>query len=208
MRSDLTALLALSDRPDVARVTLNAHRDLLPELESTSSPPPSSLTWGLRHIQADKVWYGLGITGTGVTVASLDSGVDWTHPALQDNYRGSPGNHQGHWFDATTDGYTVPVDFIGHGTHVMGTMVGRHGIGVAPGANWISAKIADERGVIRDSFVHLAMQWILAPAGNPDLAPAILNNSWGNPNPAFVNFWPDIQALTSSRYSGLLFGGQ
>ena len=195
MRSDLAALLTLSDRPDVARVTLNANRHLIPEPAITAGEPPGTLTWGLAQIGAEAVWYGLGITGTGVTVASMDSGVDWTHPALAGNYRGSSDNHHGHWFDASADSYTTPVDLIGHGTHVMGTIAGADGIGVAPGARWITAKIVDERGFILDSYIHLAVQWLLAPGGNPDLAPDIVNNSWGNGNAAYLGFAPDIEAL-------------
>ncbi|MCB0018260.1 MAG: S8 family serine peptidase, partial [Anaerolineales bacterium] len=198
VRSDLAALLALSDRPDVAHVTLNADRALIPDLDLSASQPPPTLTWGLEHIGVAEVWYGLGITGTGVTVASLDSGVDWTHPALNANYRGGPGNHDGHWFDASTDSYTTPVDFIGHGTHVMGTMAGAGGIGVAPGATWITAKIVDQRGFILDSYVHLAVQWLLAPGGDPDLAPDIVNNSWGNGNATYLGFKPDMDALQAA----------
>ena len=195
VESDLTALLTLSDRADVAHVKLNAARDLLPEFELAASAPPTSPTWGIRRSGIDKVQYGLGITGNGVTVASMDSGVDWLHPALHDNYRGEAGNHNGHWFDATQEGYTTPVDFIGHGTHVMGTLAGQGGIGVAPGADWISVKIVDRDGFIFDSYVHLAFQWILAPNDNPALAPDIVNNSWGNSAFAFDVFWPDVAAI-------------
>jgi subtilisin family serine protease len=64
--------------------------------------------WGIERIRADRVWNSLGISGTGVVVANMDSGVDWQHPALQGSYRGySPSGfhqHAGNWYDATGAG--------------------------------------------------------------------------------------------------------
>src|SRR3954470_2176384 len=48
--------------------------------------------WGVEKINADDVW-NEGITGSGIVVGSVDTGVDFTHPALVNNYRGN--NHDG-----------------------------------------------------------------------------------------------------------------
>ncbi len=47
-------------------------------------PSNTEPEWNILRVGADQVW-DLGYDGTGVVVGSLDSGVDWTHPALQEN---------------------------------------------------------------------------------------------------------------------------
>ena len=144
----------------------------------------------------------LNITGTGVVVANLDTGVDWQHPALQANYRGNNPkglpNHHFSWFDATPDGAQYPYDGYGHGTHTMGTLAGSDGIGVAPGAQWIAARIFDSTGSAYDSWIHAGFQWILAPGGDATQAPDVLNNSWGNDDGSNVEFQPDVQLLNAA----------
>lgn len=157
-------------------------------------------SWGIERVRAPQAWYGLGIDGAGVTVAIMDTGVDWQHPDLLPNYRGNRGgtiNHTGNWFNASLPTSTVPVDTHGHGTHVAGTAVGQNGIGVAPGAEWIAVAIADANGFIFDSAVHAAFQWLLAPAGDPALAPDVVNNSWGLDGQSLI-YYPDVQALQAA----------
>lgn len=157
-------------------------------------------TWSIEMVRAPLVWNLLGDTGEGVTVAIVDTGVDWQHPALRRNYRGGNGadaQHAGNWFSPVQPTQTVPVDFHGHGTHVAGTAVGGQGIGVAPGANWIAVAIADENGRIRDSDIHAAFQWLLAPDGQPDLAPDVVNNSWGT-NGDYTSYLDDVIALNAA----------
>ena len=99
----------------------------------------------------------------------------------------------------------APCDDDGHGTHTMGTMVGDDGdpgtnqVGVAPHARWIAAKGCEDLGC-SDFALLSSGQWILAPTDlngqnpRPDLAPNIVNNSWGDGpgNPfyqAIVDAW-------------------
>ena len=96
------------------------------------------------------MWAAFNITGTGVVVANMDTGVDWLHPALAGNYRGcikSLCQHATSWFDATDGGALYPQDGNGHGTHTMGTIAGQGGIGVAPGARWIATRVLNADGV-------------------------------------------------------------
>ena len=83
--------------------------------------------------------------GQGVVVASIDTGVEYTHPALVGTTAATTATARS---PTTTTGGTrprlrdaAPCDNVGHGTHTMGTMVGGDGpgpftpdIGVAPGA--------------------------------------------------------------------------
>ena len=215
---------ALAARPDVALIRLDHRRRWIetpPEpLFRTSGGPlwsasarisarttttTTQVAWGVERIHADRVWASLGISGTGVVVANIDTGVDWTHPALQTNYRGydPKGFHQhaGNWFDATGAGALYPVDSYGHGTHTMGTLAGRGGIGVAPDARWIAARAFDYSGSAMDSWLHAAFEWVLAPAGDPALAPDVVNNSWGNDISGLTTFQADLDAL---RAAGIL----
>ena len=65
---------------------------------------------------------------------------------------------------------------------------GADGIGVAPGAKWIAARIFDSTGFAYDSWIHAGFQWILAPGGDPDRAPDVLSNSWGSDDGAECSF--------------------
>ena len=102
------------------------------------------------QIGAPAAWQA-GLTGEGVTVAVLDTGIDETHPDLagqeiaERNFGDSPDN----------------VDRIGHGTHVASTIAGTgpkyHG--VAAGARLLDAKVFDDDGFARDSSIIEAMDW-------------------------------------------------
>ena len=190
----------LALRDDVAFVSEDRYRPwVTPPVESFADPlSVVSPEWGIHRIRADEVWASLNVTGTGVVVANMDTGVDWQHPALQAAYRGygkGLANHVGNWLDATDAGAQYPIDPFGHGTHVMGTIVGAGGIGVAPGARWIAVRVLNASGVGFDSWIHSGFQWILAPGGDASLAPDVLNNSWGNELNNDTTFQNDIRAL-------------
>lgn len=163
---------------------------------------PGEVTWGVARVGADRVWRELGVTGDGVTVANIDTGVDWHHPALKPRYRGWNGgpaaDHLHNWFDATNEGAAYPSDLHGHGTHTMGTLVGEGGIGVAPGARWMAAKGLNGDGFGYYSWLHAAFQFMLAPNGDPNRAPDVLSNSWGAENGSDTEFLPDVQALRAA----------
>ena len=204
---DRETLLAIAARPEVAIIRENrVHR-----LED--APPPSpphaggikggAVEWNIAHVGADQVWNALGIAGAGVVVANVDSGVDWQHPALHTCYRGyapggGPVNHAPHWHCSTDEGFIYPNDNNGHGTHTMGTIVGLDGIGMAPEAKWIAVKAFNQAGIGYDAWLHDAFQWLLAPDGDPALAPDVVNNSWGNANGGYEVFRDDVRALRAA----------
>jgi uncharacterized repeat protein (TIGR01451 family) len=208
--ADGETLLAIAGRPEVRLVREDRRRlwvepmSVKADLQLEDGP---AAQWNVRQIGADVAWNTLGIDGTGTTVAIVDTGVDWQHPALQAQYRGyKPAGlvvHEGNWFCATDEGYLYPGDGHGHGTHVTGTAVGRQdadgvSIGVAPGAQWIAVKALDDLGYAYDSWIHAAFEWILAPGGDPSLAPDVVNSSWGYRNDQYEAFRPDVQALRAA----------
>jgi uncharacterized repeat protein (TIGR01451 family) len=54
--------------------------------------------------------------------------------------------------------------------------------------------IADEHGIIYDSSIHAAFQWLLAPGGDPGAAPDVVNNSWGGAG-SRTEFDQDVKIL-------------
>lgn len=118
-------------------------------------------------------------------------------------------DHNYHWFDAISElsplhqdpnpspannrcglMLAAPCDDNDHGTYTMGISVGDDGAGnqtgVAPGARWIACRNM-ERGYGSPATYLAGFEWFLAPTdlnGNnprPELAPHVINNSWGCP---------------------------
>ncbi|MEK5105147.1 S8 family serine peptidase [Cytobacillus sp. FSL K6-0129] len=188
----------LATFPEVEKILPNETRKLhTPTVEEQAKAEEAgkinNIEWNIDHIGAPAVWE-MGIDGSGTVVASIDTGVQWNHPALKEKYRGyDPANpespdHEYNFFDAVS-GNEESYDDHGHGTHVTGTMVGSepdggNQIGVAPGAEWIAAKALDAGGSGSDAQLIAAGEWILAPTDaegnpNPAMAPDVVNNSWG-----------------------------
>ncbi len=200
VRADREAISALAARPDVASVTLDDAIQLLDPVTDPTVAGDATLPWHLQRTRVQHVWAGLGISGTGSTIAVMDTGADWQHPALANNYRGlvdggSP-QHELAWFDAV-EGSPEPFDPHGHGTHVIGTASGRLGIGVAPGSRWMAVRILNANGSGSIGDIHAGFQWLLAPNGDPALAPDIVNGSWSG-SPELNDFMPDIEALRTA----------
>jgi serine protease AprX len=105
-----------------------------------------------------------GITGAGVTVAVIDSGIG-RHPDLAKRLILPSEDSLYLTSDAALQYYGVG-DFYGHGTHVAGIIGGDgsasagHYTGVAPGANFISLGVSDEFGMAYESDVVDALQWV------------------------------------------------
>lgn len=166
--------------------------------------------WGLAAIQAPALW-ALGTNGAGVVVGVLDSGVDPSHQDLAGRWRGGTNS----WYDAFGE-HAAPHDANGHGTQVMGLLVGGDAggspIGAAPGASWIAARIYDDTGQGSFSAIHQALQWVLDPDGDPatDDAPAVVNNSWGfdlKPGQCLTEFESDIAILKAAGIAVVFSAG-
>jgi len=170
----------------------------------------SAAEWNLEAVRAPEFW-GMGYTGVGIVVASMDTGVDVDHPDLASRWRGG-GNS---WFDPSGE-HATPYDKTGHGTQVLSLAVGGDAggtsIGVAPGAQWIAVKIFNDAGVASLSAIHQGFQWVLDPDEDPatDDFPDVLNNSWGFPelmNQCYTEFEADLEVLKAAGINVVFSGG-
>lgn len=135
--------LETSDKWVSAVATVTDVGLIRPQLDiALANDPPTGVSWGIRRIKADRLWQQ-GLTGDGVTIGHVDTGVDAAHPAI------APA------FDAFAAFDRVGEQIIGaaahdsarHGTHTAGILVGAHfngfSFGVAPGARLASAMVIE-----------------------------------------------------------------
>ena len=198
---------AITARPEVIKILAQSPAVASVTPDETMYAPSAAASaaaaeWNVSRVNAPALW-DLGVTGQGVVVATLDSGVDVTHADLSGRWRGGTNS----WYDPFGQHTTSPMDRTGHGTQVMGLMVGGDAggtsVGVAPGARWIAARIYNDAGQGTTSNTHLAFQWLLDPDHNPNTAdaPQVVNNSWTYGSGCNLTFAQDIQTL---RAAGIL----
>ena len=152
-------ILDLAQNRDVAYISLD---DVV---TATFDPTQGALlasSPGILEVAAPDAWRQLGVTGRGVGVAVLDSGIA-PHADLAgrivasvDFTSGVPGG-----------ALVAPADPGGHGTHVAG-LIGGDGTasggmyaGVAPGANLIDVRVISATGSTNVSTLIQGMQWVL-----------------------------------------------
>jgi subtilisin family serine protease len=153
----------------------------------------SELDGNLTQIGVPQAW-DAGLSGAGVDIAVLDSGIDANHPDLRGkvieeaNFTDEPTAEDGH----------------GHGTHVAsiiggsGAAAGGARKGVAYGARLLSGKVLGADGSGRLSWLIEGMEW--AAAQGADIANVSLGALPGDGDD------PTAQALdTLSEETGTLF---
>jgi subtilisin family serine protease len=223
---DRALVEALAARSDVARIEANPRiRNVQPQWVFGPQPlSPSAIEWNIVRVGAPDVW-AMGYTGQDIVIGGQDTGYDWDHPALVNQYRGWDGataDHDYNWHDAVHSGggtcgpdSSEPCDDQGHGTLTMGIAVGgdggSHQIGVAPGARWIGCRNMN-RGIGSPATYLECFEFFLAPYplgstpgdGNPDMAPDVTNNSWACP-PSEGCSWDILQAaVEAQRAAGIM----
>ncbi|PRX96189.1 S8 family serine peptidase [Allonocardiopsis opalescens] len=131
----------------------------------------AQLETSTAQVGAPRAWEA-GLTGEGVTVAVLDTGVDAGHVdlagrvAAERNFTDSPYDH----------------DLHGHGTHVASILAGSGAAsdgarqGMAPEARIVSGKVLDDEGHGTESGIIAGMEWAAGEAGA-----RVVNLSLGGP---------------------------
>jgi len=216
---DPGTLSELANRPDVESVFDNGPVVLIePVTIEDGVITTAGVEPGVRVVKSPEVWK-LGLNGTGSLVCNFDTGVYGNHPALASSYKGNNGGAASEcWFDPYSN-TTYPIDYNGHGTHTMGTMVGSAGgdtIGIAPGAQWIAAGVVDRGGGIQRTIadILLAFEWAADPDGDlstVDDVPDVVNNSWGIPLGYYSScdetFWDAVDNLEAAGVVCLFAAG-
>jgi serine protease AprX len=167
---------ALAASSDVHAVSLNTtvtpqslpagHLPMMPGSHSVSGDQVQT-TYD-QTLGVTPLWK-FGVTGTGVGVAVIDTGIDG---ALSD-FSSAGGGHSRVIVSAVDNPHaTTANDSYGHGTDVAGIIAGNgnnrsdalHGqyVGVAPNANLISIKVSDETGATNVLDVIYGLQFAVA----------------------------------------------
>ena len=196
-QSEKTVLPRLARHPKVEA----AEPNYIVKAVATPDDPRYPEQWSLNNIgqtggtpgadiDAPEAWDR--VTGSsGIVVAVIDTGVDYTHPDLAANIWTNPGEIPGNGIDDDGNGYVDdvhgydfyfndpdPADDFGHGTHVAGTIAaaGNNGVGVA-GICW-AAQIMPVKflGPGGSGYTSDAIRAVLYAT---DMGARVLNNSWG-----------------------------
>ncbi|MEM8679131.1 MAG: S8 family serine peptidase, partial [Planctomycetota bacterium] len=131
--------------------------------------------WNLNTIQAPEAW-AAGTTGEGITVAVVDTGVDFRHVDLASNIWTNTNEIAGDGIDNDGNGFVDDVrgwnfadnnaqvsDTQGHGTHVAGTIAaaanGRGATGVAPDATIMPVRVLGDDGAGSSSDVAAGIRY-------------------------------------------------
>ncbi|MFB4160962.1 S8 family peptidase [Geomicrobium sp. JSM 1781026] len=144
-----------------------------------------TIPWGIDRVQATAA-HNRGITGNGVRVAVLDTGIS-NHPDL--NIQGGT---------SFVPGEPGIADGNGHGTHVAGTIAALDNnvgvLGVAPDVDLFAVKVLGRSGSGSISGIAQGLQW--SSNNNMDVA----NMSLGSPSPS-----PTLErAVNQATNSGVL----
>jgi subtilisin family serine protease len=167
-------ILALSSLVSVDQILVDGKKYLPPDVsgdDSGSQPVPGPQP-GYYYAQfpfvigANNAW-NIGINGTGVVIADLDTGIWYNHPDLA----GVVTDYK--IFTGEVD--TAIHDGNGHGTATTGLLAAQgiltyYGflkvMGVAPGAKVIGGKVLTDAGWGWDSWIISGIDWAIADGAN------------------------------------------
>ncbi|MBI4151060.1 S8 family serine peptidase [Candidatus Woesearchaeota archaeon] len=154
-------LILRNDPKEFASIMRNLQTEHPPQCEFVSMRPARQIVvplpkpvigrralGSLEHVTMLNAYAAHKVTrGKGVTVAIMDSGVDYTHPALASRFDGVPGFD----FVKNTD---EPMDEHGHGTHVAGIVAS-----IAPEVKLKAVRVLDKEGMGSEADILLGYEY-------------------------------------------------
>src|SRR3954463_13129056 len=158
----------------------------------------TSVTVGARVVQDF-----MGLTGAGVGIAVIDSGITAWHDDLTNKTAKlfPYGNQRVSKFVDFVNGRTMPYDDNGHGSHVAG-IIGGNGYdsygeksGIAPDANLVSLKVLDQDGKGTISNIIAALNWIATNGAAYNVR--VVNMSVGAG--IFESYWTDPLTVATKK---------
>lgn len=183
-------IFRLAERGDIETIELNTVQLKIEEPIKIRAAGPKALGVaepGLIAINARKLW-ALGYTGRNRVGMNVDTGINFKHPSIRNNYLGLYFPISQCWLPFNNP---TPFDISSHshGTHTIGTMMGldtatHDTVGVAFRAHWISSDpIVSDLYYLRTlPEVMSSFEWALNPDGDTSTVydmPDVINNSWG-----------------------------
>lgn len=171
----------IAERDDVAYINYDQPMgiEILPVLPAFDEDDDkdviaSTIECGVDLMDADRVWNEFGITGRGVVVGVIDTGLCITHPDIQNQVWNNPDEIPDNGIDDDNNGYIDDIhgwsfsdnnnyidDYHGHGSHVSGTIAGDgtggQQSGMAPDANIQILKFWDD--FTAEPIIWEAMQY-------------------------------------------------
>ncbi len=158
-----------------------------------------------------------GLTGQGVTVAVVDSGVQCNHWDLLDANGDGNSRVIGYAdFVPSTNGPKLYSDYCGHGSHVAGIIAGNGAAstgsqcthtyyGIARNASLVNVRVLDQNGAGSVSTVLAGIQWVVAHKNDNRRAPIrVLNLSLGHPVGESYTTDPLCQAVEAAWKAGIV----
>ncbi len=147
------------------RLALSGHAitDAISPIPSSIAPPLSPADKVDTLADLSYAHQQLGLTGRGQTVAVIDSGVAYDHPALGAGW--GPGYRVVGGWDFTEENDADPWDDPPggfHGTHVAG-IIGSDDLqypGVAPDVHLVALRVFNDQGASDFRWVEQALQWV------------------------------------------------
>ncbi len=141
----------------------------------------------IDQLGARQLWEQ-GYNGTGVVVAVLDTGIDFTHPDLDDfDDNESTLDSKVTAYASFVEADTLPVDILGHGTFVASVIGGTGNksaglyAGVAPGVSLLAAKVTLGGMLTVPSWVVSGIEWACSRGADIIVIPF---NTFGAPGDA------------------------
>lgn len=133
------------------------------EMLAAQSLTAQSLSSAHSTTNMHSVFANYGLYGTGQTIAVIDSGIAYDHPAFGNAGFGAGYRVVGGWDFAENDAIPyddAPAGF--HGTHVAGIIGSRdaNNPGVAQGVDLVSLRVFDDKGNGSFSWVEQALRWV------------------------------------------------
>jgi serine protease AprX len=178
----------LRNSPAIYSITRNQPIHLLHAVDGFNAASDAGSIYNLTStIKANDLWRS-GITGQGIDVALIDSGV------VPVNGLSAPGKvilGPDLSFESQADNLRY-LDTFGHGTHMAGIIAGRDDgvtssgytshdnfIGVAPDSRIVSIKVATSTGATDVSQVLAAIDWVVQHRNDNGMNIRVLNLSFG-----------------------------
>uniref|UniRef100_L2G722 Serin endopeptidase n=1 Tax=Colletotrichum fructicola (strain Nara gc5) TaxID=1213859 RepID=L2G722_COLFN len=193
---DIASIQAL---PDIVKVWHNHVVKLDPvKVARSFSDDAASANYSTHHTTGVNRLHENGVFGEGAKVGVVDSGIQYSHPALGGGFGtgfkvagGYDFVGDGNWPDlGEKEPDEDPLDILGHGTHVAGIVAGSstNFVGVAPEASLYAYKVFTSTGETDEATLIEA--WTSSPPASASI---------GGPNGFSDNAWAEVASRIVDR---------